>query len=140
LAIYLFSKQGPCDRFLFFSKYFSKNGENSPPKNHWLWTILFFKKCFFIQSDDCPIQRCRKGDDHPEEDLAKYGYQTSPKKLYNHPSKSLTTHSKTNKESWQCLLFFFPSLLAIENLRNHFIFKFFSFRFRFRFLAKSRQL
>jgi hypothetical protein len=41
---------------------------------------LFFKKFFFIQSHDCPVQRCRKGDDHPEEDLAKYGYQTTPKK------------------------------------------------------------
>jgi hypothetical protein len=63
----------------FFLNIFLQNGENSPPKNHWLWTILFFKKCFFIQSDDWPVQRYRKGGDHPEEDLAKYGYQTCQK-------------------------------------------------------------
>jgi hypothetical protein len=76
LAIYYFQNRGFVTDFVF-SKYFSKNGENSPPKNHWLWTICFFKKCFFIQSDDCPVQRYRKVGDHPEEDLAKYGYQTS---------------------------------------------------------------
>jgi len=69
---------------------------------------FFFKKWFFIQSDDCPAQRCRKGGDHPEEDLAKYGYQTSQKKVYNYPSKPLTTHSKTNKESWHVFFFFAP--------------------------------
>jgi hypothetical protein len=41
---------------------------------------LFFKNLFFIQSHNCPVQSCRKGDHHPEEDLAKYGYQTSQKK------------------------------------------------------------
>jgi len=47
------------------------------------------------------------------------------KKLYNHPSKSLNAHTKKQiKKVGPKKKKKIPSLLAIENLQNHFIFNF----------------
>jgi hypothetical protein len=69
--------------------------------------------------------------DYPYEDLAKPGYKQENKiKNFNHLYFWL--HEKIKYMFiWLTLLFFFPSLLATENLQNHFIlnFEFFSFAF-----------
>jgi hypothetical protein len=68
-------------------------------------------------SGEQPLGRCRKIGDHPQEDLAKYGYE--PHKAFIYSSISLATHSKTKYRNLAIFfLIFSPRSLAFINFKT----------------------
>jgi hypothetical protein len=69
------------------------------------------------------IRKCKKSGDHPQEDLAKSGYNSHM--TYRTLIILLYLWLHAQNQTWQIGDFnYFFSLLAIENLQNHFFFNF----------------
>jgi hypothetical protein len=104
---------------------------------HWLSShrskTVFFGIFVCSQSGNPSIGRQRKSDDHWLEDLAKYGYK--PEIKY----KSLITllyvwlHNENQIYESNDFYYFFFSVLATENLQNHFFPHTVYFNFNFTF-------